>query len=71
MDISMTGTLYINFYTSSVPNTVSYTFELFDKYITSSDYARTVAISNSWSRIASGYSLVQPTSIMWRRQAYK
>lgn len=30
-----------------------------------------MAISDSFARVASGFSLVQPTSIMWRRQVYK
>lgn len=67
----MTGTLEIVVFTSSVPSSVTYTFELYDKYISSSNYARSVVISNSFSRQASGFNVVQPTSIMWRRQVYK
>ena len=70
-DISMTGTLYITLYTSSVPSSVTYQLSLYDKYISGSDYARSVYVSQSWSRTASGYNLVQPTSIRWRRQVYK
>lgn len=67
----MTGTLYISLYTSSIPSTVSYTFQLFDKYVSGSDYGQSVSVSNSFSRVPSGFSVVQPTSIMWRRQVYK
>lgn len=70
-DISMTGNLHISLYTTSVPSTLSYTLEVFDKYVSGSDYALTVSVSGSFSRIASGFNLIQPTSIMWRRQVYK
>ena len=70
-DIAMTGTLYITLYMSSIPSTLTYQLSLYDKYISGSDYSRTVYVSQSWSRTASGYSLVQPTSINWRKQVYK
>jgi hypothetical protein len=54
-----------------MPNSATYTFWLFNKYVSASDYARTVAVSGPFGRVASGYIVAQPTSIMWRRQVYK
>ena len=69
-DISMTGTLYITFYTNSVPNSVTYRLQLFDKYISGSDYAISVDKSATFARSTS-HTLVQSTSILWRRQTFK
>ena len=66
----MTGTIYITIYTASIPNSVTYKLSLYDKYMSSSDYSRSVYLSQSFGRTAS-YTLVQPTSINWRRQTFK
>ena len=71
VDIDMTGTLEIVLVTTTVPSSVTYTFELFDKYVSGSDYARSVTVSNSFSRVAGGFNVVLPTTIIWRRQVYK
>lgn len=70
-DIVMTGTLYITLYMSSIPNSLTYQLDLYDKYLSGSDYSRTVSTSGNWARTASGYTLVQPTAINWRKQVYK
>jgi hypothetical protein len=67
----MTGTLEIVLVTTTVPSSVSYTFELFDKWVSASDYSRSVAISNSFARVATNFTVVLPTTILWRRQVYK
>lgn len=67
----MTGTLYIIAYTSSIPSSVTYTLEVFDKYVSGSDYGRSVAISSSFANVATGFNVVQPTKFMWRRMVYK
>ena len=69
-DIYMSGTMYITLYTSSVPSSVTYKLTLYDKYLSGSDYSRSVYLSQSFSRTSSS-TLVQPTSIKWRRQTYK
>jgi len=69
-DITFTGYVYITINTGSVPNSCSYNFYLYDRYVTSTNYGRAIVSSNSFSR-STGYSLLQSTSIKWRRQAYK
>lgn len=69
-DIVMTGTLYITFATDSIPASTTYTFTHYDKYLSGSDYSRSVYLSATFARSTS-YNLVQPTSIQWRRQVYK
>ena len=66
----MSGTLYITIYTGSIPSSTTYTFTHYDRYFSSSDYSRSVHASSSFSR-SSSYTLVQPTSISWRRQTFK
>ena len=69
-DIAITGTLYITLYTSSMPSSLTYRMQLYDKYISGSDYSIGVDITQSFSRSPPN-TLVQSTSILWRRQAFK
>ena len=66
----MTGTLYITVHTASIPSSTTYYFTLYDKYLSGSDYSRTVYRSGSFARTHS-YTVVQPTAIKWRRQTFK
>ena len=45
--------------------------ELFEKYISASDYARSFAISGTFGRSKGGYTTVDPTQIQWRKPVYK
>jgi hypothetical protein len=68
----MTDYLYITLYTNALPTSTTYSFELFDKYISASDYARTVYIQQSFSHTPTGSdTLIQKTSVQWRQQRYK
>jgi len=69
----MTDYLYITVYTNALPSTTTYIFELYDKYISASDYSRTVYLSNSFSHTPTSGSdvLVQKTAVQWRQQTYK
>jgi len=69
-DYNFTGLTYITFSTDSVPSSTSYQIELIDRWHSSSDYAAPVERTLSFSRSHSN-TLMQPTSIKWRRQAYK
>ena len=66
----MTGTIYITIYTASVPNSVTYKLTLYDKYLSGSDYSKSVYLSATFSRTAS-YTVLQPTAIKWRKQVFK
>jgi len=71
-DLSITDTLYITFNTNSLPASTTYTFELFDRYINSgSSYGRSIYTQGSFARSCGVYTLLPPTNIKWRRQAYK
>lgn len=71
-DIFFTGYLYITFQTDSVPSSSTYTFVLYDRYVSSTNYGASVSVSGTFSRTVSGsYTTLQPTSIKWRRQTYK
>lgn len=67
----MTDYLYITLYTNALPTSTTYIFELFDKYISSSDYSRTVYISQSFTHTPGSDTLIQSTSVQWRQQKYK
>ena len=66
----MTGTLYVTFHTASIPTSTTYKLHLYDKYLSGSDYSRSVYKTASFSRTTS-YSVVQPTAIQWRRPVFK
>ena len=70
-DISFTGDLIVTFATESVPSSATITFELYDKYISSSDYARSVVVSTSIGNNPSGVTILPRTNIEWRRMVYK
>ena len=61
----------VTFSTGSNPSSSTITFELYDKYISSSDYARSVYVTTSFSNNPSGVTILPPTDIYWRRMAYK
>lgn len=70
-DIAFTGKLIITLSTSSVPSSTTFTFELYDRYISSSDYGRSVYVTKTISNNPGSYSMLPSTSIVWRRMAYK
>lgn len=70
-DVFFTGYLYITFQTDSVPSSSTYTFVLYDRYVSSTNYGAAVSVQSTFSRTAPGHNILQPTSIKWRRQAYK
>jgi len=64
--------MYVTFYTDYLPTSPSYTFNLFDKYYSSTDYGLSVQVTGSFGRSVSGsWSTMSPTSVKWRRQTYK
>lgn len=72
-DWFFTGYMYITLQTDSVPSSTTYTFKLYDKYKSSTDYGLSVSVSSSsFSRTVSGSYITLPsTRIKWRRQTYK
>ncbi len=70
-DITITDYIYFTVYTAGLPASSTYTVELFDKYISSSNNARSFAISGTLGRSKGAYTTVDPTQILWRRPAYK
>lgn len=70
-DLTFTAHLIVTLSTSSVPSSTTFYFSLYDKYISSSDYGISVYTSTSLSNNPTGYTILQPTNILWRRQAYK
>lgn len=70
-DVAFTGNLIITFSTTSVPSSTTFNFTLYDKYISGADYAISVDTSATLSNNPTGYTILQPTNILWRRQAYK
>lgn len=68
----MTDYLFITLYTSTLPASTSYYFELFDKYVSATDYARSVYVTGTISRNPYGSdTLTQSTTVQWRQQKYK
>ena len=64
--------MYVTFYTDYLPSSPSYTFNLYDKYYSGSNYGVSVQVSGSFGRSVSGsWSTMAPTSVKWRRQTYK
>lgn len=70
-DISFTGKLIITLSTSSVPSTTTFTFELYDRYVSSSNYGRSVLVTRTVSNSPSGYTILPSTNVLWRRMSYK
>ena len=62
--------MIVTFSTGSVPASTTITLELFDKWISGSDYGRAVRVQQTINNNP-GYSILPSTSIKWRRQAYK
>lgn len=71
IDTVISGYLYVTLNTGSLPSSTTYIFEVFDRYVSGTNYGRSVYTTGSFARSASGYTLLQPTSMKWRRQAYK
>lgn len=69
--MTLTDYIYFTVYTAGLPSSSTYTVELFDKFISASNYGRSFAISGTFGRSKSGYTTVDPTLIQWRRPAYK
>ena len=69
-DIAFTGKLVVTLSTNGVPSSTTFTFELFDKYKSGSDYGRSVYVSTTISNNPS-YTKLPSTNIDWRRMAYK
>ena len=70
-DVTFTGKLIVTMSTSSVPSSTTFYFWLYDKYISGRDYAISVYTSSTLSNNPTGYTILQPTNILWRRQVYK
>lgn len=71
-DWTFTGNMYITFYTDNVPSSSTYTFQLYDKYYSGSNYGLAISNAGSFSRTVSGsYVTLPATSVRWRRQAFK
>lgn len=70
-DIPLTGTFVITLSTDSVPSTTTFTLTLYEKYISSSDYAISVQVSSTKSDSPGSYTLLPSTNVLWRRQTYK
>jgi len=70
-DIAFTGSLVITLSTSSVPSSTTFYFTLYDKYISPTDNGISVYTSATLSNNPTGYTILPPTNIVWRRQAYK
>lgn len=69
--MAINGNIIFTLVTTSVPSSSTYTLTVYDKYVSGSDYARIIETSGSFSRPATGFNVVQPTTILWRRQVYK
>lgn len=69
--MTITDYIYVTVYTAGLPSSSTFTFELFDKYISSTNYARSFAVSGTYCRSRGGYSTMDPTQIEWRRPFYK
>lgn len=69
-DVTFTGTLIITFATSSIPSSTNIQLHLYDKYNSGTDYGRSVSVSTTISNNPS-QSILPPTNIQWRRQAYR
>lgn len=54
-----------------MPTSTTFTFELYDKYISGSDYARSVVTTTTISNNPTGVTVLPNTNILWRRMAYK
>lgn len=62
-DLTITDYIYFTVYTAGLPSSSTYTVELFDKYISSTDYGRSFAISGTFCRSKGAYSTMDPTQI--------
>jgi hypothetical protein len=71
-DWTFTDYMYVTFNTDNVPSSSTYTFQLFDKYYTSSNYGLVIQTSGNFGRTVYGSFITLPsTSVKWRRQTYK
>jgi hypothetical protein len=70
-DLTFTGKLLITLATSSVPASTTFTFELYDKYISSTDYGRSVYVQQTITDNPSSVTVLPSTNILWRRMTYK
>jgi hypothetical protein len=71
-DWTFSSYMYVTFYTDNVPSSCTYTFQLYDKYYSGSNYGLVISAAGSFGRTVSGsYSTMQPTSVRWRRTTYK
>ena len=70
-DLTFTGEVLITFSTNSFPSSSTFTFELYDKYKSSSDYGRSVVVSTSITNNPSGVTILPSTNVDWRRMAYR
>jgi hypothetical protein len=71
IDLTINDFMYFTVYTAGLPSSSTYTVELFEKYITASNFARSFAVSGTYCRSRSGLSPMDPTQIEWRRPVYK
>ena len=69
-DLTFTGKLIVTFSTSSVPSSTTITVELYDKYVSGSDYGRSVRVQQTITNNP-GYTILANTNIKWRRMAYR
>jgi hypothetical protein len=69
-DITFTGELVITFSTSSVPASTTIQVELFDKYVSGSDYGRAVLVSQTISNNPAE-TVLPSTNLLWRRMVYR
>jgi hypothetical protein len=58
IDIVISGYLYVTLNTGSLPSSTTYIFEVFDRYVSSTNYGRSVHTNGSFARSASGYTLL-------------
>lgn len=63
--------MHVIVYTDSLPSSTSYRFSIFDKYDSTSNYGTSVYKTGTLTRPASGYSVPDQNSILWRPQKFK
>ena len=67
----MTDYIAITFNTDALPASCTYVVELFDKYITASDYSRSCRVTGTFIRTAGGNTIIDKSLVQWRRPAYR
>ena len=70
-DIAFTTGLHIFVSVVAMPTSSACKIELFDKYLSGSDYSRSVSVTTTLTNNPSGVTIMPVTDIKWRKQVYK